>query len=74
MLNMCSYQFYFPYPEFLVHSFIEVTQDIQLKRIFCTTSLFALNLFEANHEFTLWAETTAFTRWAITPSKVNRFG
>jgi len=36
--------------------------------------LFASNVFEANHENTLLAKRTAYTRSAITPPTVNQFG
>jgi len=36
--------------------------------------LFALNILEANDAYTLWGKRTAFTRSAITPPNMNRFG
>jgi len=48
-------------------------QLLQQSQFLCSL-LFASNVLEANHGFTLRAKRTAFTRLAITPPKVNRFG
>jgi len=67
MLNVCSNQFHFPTPSFLVRSFSEVTQDIQLKRIFCTT-LFDVNIITARHNARTASAVLATAIPSVSPS------
>jgi len=50
------------------------TISMKQRASFVSVLLFASNVFEANHANILWTERTAFTRSAIIPPKVNRFG
>ena len=52
---------------------VVVMMMMQQSQCLCSL-LFASNVFEANHGFAPRAKRTAFTRSAIAPLKVNRFG